>query len=252
MNKAVQTKRARGIDRAIDILNYIHELRQPASVGDIAKSIAAPRSSTYELVQRLVDAKLLESYDSGRVFFGRAMHYYGMDYVAGMPLIQRAQDEISCLANRWGETAQYCGMDGNKYTVILMDVGRQTFRLSADIGVKVPLPWTASGRLLLGDMSDNEIFELIPPDDFVLPDGGAIERDQFLQEVRDAKRNGYCCTEGLVNSFSLCMAAPVKGQSGHIVGTICFMATLDSREEARAALLEALIDSGKRLSTYRE
>src|SRR5699024_8287571 len=177
-----------------------------------------------------------------------AMHYYGMDYISGTPLIQQAQNEISGLADRWGQTAQYCGIEGNKYTVILVDTGRQTFSLSADIGVKVPLPWTASGRLLLGDMSEEAIFQLIPPEDFVLPSGVPIDRDQFLQEIRDARRDGYCCTEGLVNSFSLCMAAPVRGRAGSVVGTICFMTTLDTRGETRRALLEALIDSGKRLS----
>eukprot|EP01031_Cornospumella_fuschlensis_P052582 gene52582-64264_t len=50
-----------------------------------------------------------------------------------------------------------CLLNGRKYTVALMREGERHFRISSDIGENAPIPWTASGRLLLGHLSDPQI-----------------------------------------------------------------------------------------------
>src|SRR5690348_17771786 len=52
--------RERGIDRAISVLECLHQVRRPLSVGDIAKKLNAPRSTIYEVVSRFQEAEILE------------------------------------------------------------------------------------------------------------------------------------------------------------------------------------------------
>src|SRR5687768_1814152 len=74
-------ERKRGIDRVIMLLEALLKRRSPARVGDIAKMIDAPRSTTYEIVNSLLDAEMLETIGSdGHVYFGRAMHLFGWAY----------------------------------------------------------------------------------------------------------------------------------------------------------------------------
>ena len=65
---------------------------------------------------------------------------------------------------RAGATAQVCALRGRKYVVVDCRDGPGPFRITSDIGVEVPIPWTASGRLLVGHMSDAEIRDFIAPD----------------------------------------------------------------------------------------
>lgn len=242
--------RARGIDRVVAIFRCLHDCRRPMRVSSIARAIGAPRSTTYDVVNRLLEADILETREDGTVFFGPAMHFYGTDYIGSNDLMRIADREVARLAEQWGETAQFCALDGNKYTILLTALGNRTFKISSDIGVRVSIPWTASGRLLLAGMSAQEILEFIPAEDFRLADGRMLDRRKFLEEVENAERDGYCVTEGLVDGFTTCMAVPVKRKDGKIVATICFVVTRDTPAERRQELLSALGESGTRLSSH--
>ncbi|WP_029007508.1 IclR family transcriptional regulator [Azospirillum halopraeferens] len=243
------TGRARGIDRVIAILDYLHQRRGPVRIADIARDTGTPRSTIYEIVNRLVDAHWLEPRDGdGTVFFGPAMHFYGSAYLEGGDRIRAARGEVKRLVEQTGETAQYCTLEGDKYTVVLNEPGSRTFRISSDVGVKVPIPWTASGRLLVDHLALEEVKAFIPPDDFVLPDGRVTAPEDFVAEVARAKSAGYARTTGLVDRFTTCLAAPVRDVGGRCVATICLVVPADTGEDDLAAMIEALRASGRRLS----
>ena len=169
-----ESSRARGVDRVVSILKQLHSVRRPMTMRELIETTGAPRSSIYELVTILTEAGWLEAGADGSVFFGREMHYYGSDYAVHNDLISRAHQAILGLVRSHDETAQLCMLEGNKYTVVLSENSSRPFNISSDIGVKVPIPWTASGRLLLGHLSADEIRALIPQEDFVLDNGKRI------------------------------------------------------------------------------
>jgi DNA-binding IclR family transcriptional regulator len=240
--------RARGVDRVISILKQLHVARRPMTLRELIDTTGTPRSSIYELVAILTQAGWLEAGPDGQVFFGREMHYYGADYAVHNDLLSQAHQLILALVRAHDETAQLCMLEGNKYTVVLSENSSRPFKISSDIGVAVPIPWTASGRLLLGHLRPDEIEALIPDEDFILDNGSRIDKAEFLGDVERAGEQGFFCTEGLSNSFSCCMAAPVHDRSGQAVAALCFMTSRDTAGEKRAAMLDDLIKSAKRLS----
>jgi DNA-binding IclR family transcriptional regulator len=241
----------RGIDRIIELLQCLHAARQALRIGELARRLNAPRSTIYEIVNRLIEAGILEAYDAdGRVFFGRAVHFYAADYLGSHGLSRLAREEVVRLAEATGETAQYCMLDGNKYTVLHMQTGGRLFRVSSDIGVRVPIPWTASGRLLLDHMSRDEIGHFVPADDFILPNGRRIDPALFYEEVRRAREDGYCMTTGLVDGFASCIAVPVRDAEGIAGGCVCLVVMHDRPEAETKRLIDELREGAGRLSHY--
>lgn len=232
------TKRTRGIDRVIALLECLHAARQPLRIGELARRLGAPRSTAYELVERLTRAGILASDAANNVFFGRAVHFYAADYLAVNDFSRHAQAAVQQLARATQQTAQFTSLQGNKYTVEHMVCGSQMFRISSDIGVAVPIPWTASGRLLLDHMSPAEIIAFIPPEDFTLPDGRRIDPDAFCRDVASASAAGFCVTRGLVDDFTQCMAAPVRDRRGVAMGCMCLVvpATAPDQDQLLARL----------------
>lgn len=242
-------ERRRGIDRVIMLLEALLKHRAPMRVGDIAKMIGAPRSTTYEIVNSLLEAEMLENVGAeGYVYFGRSMHLFGWAYSHHNAHYRRIIETLDRLAVETGETVQLCGLRGNKYVVLDCRDSPGPFRISSDVGVEVPIPWTASGRLLLGHMSEKELRDFIPPGDYTLPDGRVIAPAEFFADVAAAHRQGYSETAALADRFTWCMAAPIRDGNGAISKTLCFVLPIDTPEPRRNHLLDLLRERARALS----
>ncbi|RMI07924.1 IclR family transcriptional regulator (plasmid) [Sinorhizobium meliloti] len=242
-------RRARGLDRAFEILDFLRLQRQPLRPNEIAQGIGAPRSSVYELVNLLVRQGIIEYRgDDGRVFLGRKLYFLGAAYAEQFDLMRESEHLLARIAEETRETAQMCQLEGNKYAVVLMNEGSRPFRISTNIGEPVAIPWTASGRLLVDHMSDEKILAFIPQEDFVLPDGTRLEPSEFIAQVRNAKKEGYFTFNSIVDSFTHCFAVPVYDAEAICIATLCLVAPKEDGLRNRDAYLRVLIERAGELS----
>ncbi|MEO5321761.1 IclR family transcriptional regulator [Mesorhizobium sp. CC13] len=244
------SRRARGLDRAFEILNFLRLKRTPLRPNEIASGIGAPRSSVYELVNLLMRQGILEYRgDDGRVFLGRKLYFLGMAYAEQFDLMRECDKLLTHIAEETRETAQMCLLEGNKYTVAQMKEGSRPFRISSNVGDPVAIPWTASGRLLVSHMSDQEILDFIPKEDFRLPNGQWIDPAAFIAEVREAARVGYYTFNSAVENFTHCFAVPVYQADRVCVATLCLVAPREDGLKNHASYLKTLLDAAADLSS---
>ena len=243
-------RRARGLDRAFEILQFLRLKRQPMRPNEIASHIGAPRSSVYELVNLMLRQGILEYRgEDGRVFLGRKLYFLGTAYAEQFDLMRECDRLLTKIAEETRETAQMCLLEGNKYTVAQMREGIRPFRISSSVGDPVPIPWTASGRLLVSHMSDAEILAFIPKEDFRLPDGRWLDPATFIAEVREASRAGYFSFNSVVETFTHCFAVPVYQPGRTCVATLCLVAPREDGIKNHAQYLGSLLDAAKDLSS---
>ena len=241
--------RARGLERAFEILDFLRLKRAPVRPNEIAIGIKAPRSSVYELVNLLLGNGVLEyAGGEGRVYLGRRLYFLGMAYAEHFDLGHVADGLLQRLAQETRETAQMCMLDGNKYTVAMMREGVRPFRISSDVGEPVPIPWTASGRLLVSHLSDAQILDFVPEADFLMPDGSRLDAAQFLAEVHGARRDGYYTFESITDNFTHCFAVPVYQPDGVCIATLCLVAPREDAQANHAQYLQALMEAAATLS----
>jgi DNA-binding IclR family transcriptional regulator len=242
-------RRARGLDRAFEILDHLRTLRRPARPNEIAVGIAAPKSTTYELVGLMLKAGMLEYADKeGRVFLGRKLYFLGLAYQSQFDLTRECRSYLDELAETTRETSQLCMLDGNKYTVAMMCEGARPFRISSDVGERIPIPWTASGRLLVSHLSDEEILAFIPKEDFVLPSGARLAAKAFLAEVHKARKDGFFSFDSLADNFTHCFAAPVYQDEAVCAATLCLIAPREDAVRNHARYRDALSAAARSLS----
>jgi DNA-binding IclR family transcriptional regulator len=241
--------REKGLDRAVQILDFLHAHQRPIAIGDLAKQLGAPRSTIYTLVKSLSAVGFVETVgEDGRIFFGKKLYLYGMDYMRENDLVRRGREEVDRLSRDTGETAELCMLQNGRYTIIHMCPGARPFRISSAVGLQIPLPWTASGRLLLSNLSTVDIDFMVSDDDLVLPDGRRIERETFKASIEDARRLGHCITSGLVDAYTMCLAAPVYDAVGAIGATLCLVVPIDTPSSVRSQLLAVLLERAGKLS----
>ena len=242
-------RRARGIDRVVHILDYLYRQGRPLRVNEIAKGIGAPRSTVYEIADHLLQEQMLEVFDDeGRVFLGRRLYFYGLAYTDRFDLTREAGKHLKVLTEKTGETSQLCMMQGNKYAVLMMDHGVRHFKISSNVGETIPLPWTASGRLLLSHLPDGDILNLIPATDFILPDGRPLPADEFLGQVHAAAAAGFFSCDTIVDSYTHCFAAAVINEKRECAATLCLVVPREDAYRRFDALKEALVGEARALS----
>jgi DNA-binding IclR family transcriptional regulator len=216
--------RARGVDRIVDILELVHTLAQ-AGMLDVSPT-------------------------TGEVFFGLSMHFYGAAFVNQNPVISVGIEEVTRLGRATGETTELCTLIGSRYAIIHSVPGNSLIRLKTAAGYKLPIPWTASGRLLVAHMSFDEVMALIPPEDFALPNGTTLSPEQFYEEVRSADAEGICVTSGILDNFTKCVAVPIRSVGGRNVATMCFVLPQGLEKVREDELISTLRESQRRLSQY--
>jgi len=247
--RQAQAPRERGLDRVIKLFSYLHSMRRPVRLAEIPKGIDAPRSTIYSLVGILAEAGILEvNGDDNRVSFGKLMYIYGSSYLRENSTLERGKNAVDRLAEQTGETCELCVRHNNRQLIVHTALGSRPLRISSEAGSEIPLPWTASGRVLLSSWSEREIKELFEANDYILPNQRAIDPDSFVTECHSAKSMSTFTTVGLINSFSQCIAAPVTDASGNIEATICFVLPLDIPSSRKSELEDELIATAHKIS----
>ena len=241
--------RERGIDRVLTLLAFLNQSGRPVRVAELPKALGAPRSTIYELVRVLSEAGILElSGDDNRVYFGKLIYLYGINYMRENDLIRRGSAEVDALSRLTGETSELCVLNRNRQAIVHTHPGSRPMRISSQSGGQIPLPWTASGRLLLAHMTPAEIAALVLPDDLVLPDKRVVPMADFVADCIGARGSTIVSTSGLINSFTQCLASPIFGVNGQVQATICLVLPMDIGNEQRSELQQTLIASARKLS----
>ena len=244
-----ESGRERGIDRVLKLLAFLNESGRPVRVAELPKALGAPRSTIYELVRVLTDSGVLElSGDDNKVYFGKLIYLYGINYMRENDLIRRGSAEVDELSRLTGETSELCVLHRNRQAIVHTHPGSRPMRISSQAGGQIPLPWTASGRLLLAHMTPGEIEELVLPEDLVLPDKRVVPMEDFVADCIGSRGSPIVATSGLINSFTQCLASPIFGVNGQVQATICLVLPMDITVEHRAELQQTLIASGRKLS----
>ncbi|TGW06579.1 IclR family transcriptional regulator, partial [Mesorhizobium sp. M2D.F.Ca.ET.145.01.1.1] len=150
------------------------------------------------------------------------------------------RQEVDHLSRETGETSELCMLQSGRYTIVHSSPGTRPFRISSATGLQIPLPWTASGRLLLAGLDRAAIEAMVSDDDLVLPDGRKLRLDDFIADIAKAGVTGYCVTSGLVDAYTKCLAVPVFSAPGKVEATMCLVVPIDTSEERTADLIGLL------------
>lgn len=213
--------RVSGIDRVLQVLDFLYEHGSPSGAYMIAKAIGAPLSTVYVTVDDMVEKKLLSRNSEGLLWLGDRLYHYGLAYARSLDFLSVATSEMHDLCRDIGETIQLCGLDGDHMQVLAMADGPGHFQVTSRVGTRVPLNWTASGRLLVGHMSDNERLEIFKRCASPSPTGRADTDPKILSEGAVRAFSQRLSVQAGESDYAVaCIAAPVCDEKGACVATI--------------------------------
>jgi DNA-binding IclR family transcriptional regulator len=213
--------RVSGMDRALQILDHLYRTGEPAGGYAIAKAIGAPLSTVYVLIDDLVARDMLARRGDGLVWLGPRLFHYGLAYQRSLDFLGEASHVMHELCREIGEAVQICGRDDDHMVVLAMAEGPGHFRILSEVGARLPLNWTASGRLLIGHLTEAErtaIFRRSAP---ASPTGRAETDAATLSRLAAQAFEARLSVQISETDFLVsCVASPICKASGECVATI--------------------------------
>ncbi|CAN7572525.1 IclR family transcriptional regulator [Rhizobium rhizogenes] len=219
--KVARRSRVSGIDRALQVIDYLYETGSPAGVYAIAKAVKAPLSTIYVIVDDLVEKNMLTRNADGALWLGPRLYHYGLAYARSLDFMSVATHEMHDLCREVGETVQVCGRDGDHMLVLAMADGPSHFQVASRVGTRVPLNWTASGRLLVGHLATEERIELFRRCARSSPTGRAEIDPAALSEAAVKAFDDRLSIQAGESDYAVaCIASPICDRDGRCVATI--------------------------------
>jgi DNA-binding IclR family transcriptional regulator len=229
---AAPRTRTSAIERAVQILDALQQANRPATAYEVARMVGAPLSTVYSIINDLVEKNLLARRVDGTIWLGSRLYGYGLTYASSLDYLAVAHEEMQRLSAEVEETVQVCGLEDGMMVVQQMAEGPGHFRVTSRVGSRVPLNWTASGRLLVGHLPDAERVAFFAQHAQSSPTGRAETRPDVLARIaRDALHARLSIQIGESDASVACLAAPVLDPTGACVFTISIV-----MPEAKAAL----------------
>ncbi|MCP8938403.1 IclR family transcriptional regulator [Alsobacter sp. SYSU M60028] len=242
--------RVSGIDRALQVLDVLQSSGAPSGAYAIARAIGAPLSTVYAIVDDLVERRMLQRRADGSVWLGPRLYHYGLAYAQSLDFLDVATHEMHDLCREVGETVQICGRDGDHMVVLAMADGPGHFRVSSRVGTRVPLNWTASGRLLVGHLPGPEIEALFARIARASPTGRAETDPSALAGASAQALRERLCIQMSESDFAVaCVASPIRDGSGECQATVSIVLPEHKVVQDGDRYTQAVKDAAARIET---
>lgn len=137
------------IEKALDLLQALHDAAEPRGPSALARALGLPKSTVHRLLAPLVRRGLVERDARGACRPGFALVALGLGVLRSDPLVAAARPSLEAEARALGETVFLTAARGGRIAVLEKAEGAGFLRAAPQVGATVPVHATAVGKLFL-------------------------------------------------------------------------------------------------------
>jgi len=217
-----QAHKVKSADRVLDIFELYTGEKDSYSLTEISKALNMPPSSAYLILQNMLNRGYLETDRSGKQFrIGYKLFTVRSGYMRSMSLTGEFNQIAEKIIEDLNETTSLAIKAGNQLLYIGEKVSTHALRFTPNTGTMLPLHATASGKIMLADLSYDEIRMIYPNDELEKTTDKTISNfhDLMIELEKVRKENiGYNLGETVEGVH--CVAGPVVDAEGRTVASI--------------------------------
>jgi DNA-binding IclR family transcriptional regulator len=199
------------LERGIRILDLVARSKTQLSLSDLARELNIARSTAHTICHTLVSLELLIRRNDQTFQMGPHVMRWSNAFTT--------QSDVALeFATIWdhetelpGATITLSVLEGAEVVYIAARNSEACFsRIEFRAGMRLPVPFTATGKAFLSHMSDFEVRKLLA-DGLPAPRTPKSVQDieVLLGELNDVRKNGYSCDDEQVAEGIVCFGASV-------------------------------------------
>ena len=211
-----------GLERGLRILGEFSREEAVLTAPELARRLGVPRSTVFRLLVTLEAMHFVERTPDGRAYrLGLAILRLGFEYLASLDMVELGRPLLDGLRDDTGYAASLVVRDGRDVVYLHRSASRAPFATAVSVGTRLPAHATVFGHVLLGDLSLAALRALYP-EPLLESRSRETPRDSaaLFEQVQQVRKRGWVLAAGFFEPHICTVAAPVRGQDGHIIAAI--------------------------------
>jgi DNA-binding IclR family transcriptional regulator len=217
-----QKHKVKSADRVLDIFELFAGDKDSYSLTEIARLLKTPPSSTYLLLQNMLERGYLQTDKTGKQFqLGHKLFTIRNKRLKGSNLSEEFQQVADQLFSELNETVNLSIRLGDKLLYIGEKSSTHFLRFTPNTGDMRPLHATASGKVLLAGMTVEELRAIYPDDALEKVTDKTISTfPELLKELEHVREQGFGYNMGETVEGVQCVASAICDAEGKAVAAI--------------------------------
>ena len=184
-------KRVPAVDKCIAILELLAGSKRPMGVSEISKALGLNKSTVFNIVYTLDDGKILEKSANGKFQFGTRLYILGRAAGRSSELIATVHPYLEEI-NQKTELSAFLGQRMGLRAVIIDKVdSASNIKIHSEVGMRLPLLSGAAGRVLLAQLSDEELDGILANNELQkFTPNSCVNKKEYKRLVLKARREG--------------------------------------------------------------
>lgn len=241
----------RSVLRAMALLNEIGNFPDGATASELAIATGLARPTVFRLLLSMTHAGFLVKTD-GTFTLGWQVARLGRIAHPHSGVLPRIQVFIDSLVADLNETIGYAVVTGPT-TVELISEATGSHVLSPALGYlgkEFPLHASATGKILLANLDNEQLNTLLPEELAVLTRFTIARRSDLMLQLTEIRSLGYATIDNELEEGLYSLAVPVRDVTGHLIGVLS-VSGLDQRMKSASiyGFVERLQTAATEIST---
>ncbi|SFM75550.1 IclR family transcriptional regulator C-terminal domain-containing protein [Variovorax sp. OV329] len=176
----------------------------------------------------------------------------GFAYLSSMPIWNRAEPVMEALVREVQESCSAAVLDATDIVYVLRVPTQKIMRINLGVGSRLPAWCTSMGRLLLGELPDDEVKARIAASGVeAFTKHTLTDPEVILARVQQARRQGWCVVNQELEEGLISIAAPITDRAGRMVAAlnISGQANRTSAKVMQESMLPPLLAAARQISS---
>ena len=210
------------VSHALDLLEQFQGDVDELGVTELSKRLKLHKNNVFRLLATLESRGYIEQNRATENYrLGLKALELGQTFIKQMGLLRQAKPILEKLVGSCNETAYVAIF--KEGSVVYLDVVEtdMTVRVVSRVGSRLPAYCTASGKMHLAHMSEDEINELYPNRQLKGYTSTTItDREKLKEIIKTVAEQGYAIDDEEMDLGVRCIAAPIRDYTRRIVGAL--------------------------------
>lgn len=210
------------LQRGLELLGQFTRQSPTLTGAELARNLNLPRASVFRILHTLERSGFVERLgDSASYKLSIGVLRLGFEYLSSMELTEHGRPVVDQLRDASGYSAHLVVRDGRDVVFVVKAPGRSALFHSIQVGARLPAHATVLGRLLLSDLTMEELLQLYP--EKPLPkytDKTPTNLKQLKALIDGDRAAGYGLSQGGFETGISTVAAPVFNDEQRVVAAV--------------------------------